>query len=67
MKKGALFVIVMVATALAVSGASYAWRLVEANDWIDRCSDETSGAYITDDRVREDYCARNVDAVSRDL
>lgn len=67
MKKVALFFVVMVAAALAASGASFAWRMVEANDWIDRCADETSGAYLVEKQARETYCARTVESVSRDL
>ena len=67
MKKVALFVIVMMATALAVSAVNVVWGLVEANDWINRCSDETSSTYIADDSAREEFCVRTVDSVSRDL
>jgi hypothetical protein len=67
MKKVALFFVVLVAAALTVSGVRFAWRMVDANDWIDRCADETSGTYIVDKHVREEYCARTVESVSRDL
>jgi hypothetical protein len=67
MKKALVFVIVLVVTMIAVAGATNVWRLLAANDWIDRCSDETSGVYIADDKAREDYCSRTVDGISQDL
>ena len=64
-KKIAVFFAVFIAIVLVVLVALYAWRMLEINDWIDRCADETSGSYIADQKARETHCARTVDAISR--
>lgn len=58
MKKLAIAAVAGTSLALLVVSVWLVLLLMEENDWIDRCADETSASYIHDEKLRTSECAK---------
>ena len=59
MKKLAIAAIAGTLLVLLVVGVWLVLLLIEENYWIDRCADETSASYISDEKRRGSECAKD--------